>query len=712
MKQVVIQPRAGVSLAEVPAPGIEPGRVLVRVGHSCVSVGTEMSGIRALNRPLWKRAIDKSGDLQRLIAHARENGIAQTRALVDRKLKALQPLGYSAAGTVIGIGAGITGIREGDRVACGGSDWAHHAGFVNVPENLCVLVPDGLAEAEASTVTLGAIALQGVRRAAPTIGETFLVSGLGILGQLACRLLHANGVRVIGVDPLAARRDLALRAGAAHVLDPAAEDVAALAARLTGGHGVDGVLVAAATRDPGVLAAACGACRRKGRVVVIGDVALAVDRGDVYAKELDLLISTSYGPGRYDRRYEEEGLDYPLGFVRWTENRNMAAYLDLLAAGRVNIADLIATPVPVEEAAAAYRRLQEGGDAPLMVLFRYPEAAAPARIIPVAAPVVRRARTGQIGLGLIGAGGFATGTLLPLIAAERDRFRLTTIVTRQGLSAVSTARQFGGLAAATDPAALLDDPETEAVLIATRHHLHAGQVLAAIEAGRHVFVEKPLCLTEEELARIEAALAPRDTPGPVLMTGFNRRFSPPIRQLSTALRHRKGPMMIDLRVNAGYLAPETWVHGPEGGGRNIGEACHFYDLFTALTGAPVQEIRAMAIGDRSGALRPDDNFSAQIRFEDGSLAVLTYTALGDARFPKERMEIFCDGRVYSLDNYTALSSSDGRLSWRAPRPEKGHREELRAFHTAITAGGDWPIPLWEQAQAMRIAFAIQRQITA
>lgn len=714
MKQLVLQ-HGGPILVDVPAPVAEPGRILVKVDHSCISVGTELAGVRSVSRPLWRRALESPAEVRKVIDRVRTGGLAETRALIDRKLNALLPIGYSAAGVVIDVGAGIERFRAGDRVACAGAGWASHAEYVAVPENLAAPVADGLSFVAASTVTLGAIALQGVRRAAPTLGETFLVIGLGVLGQLTARLLRANGVRVIGVDPKRDRLNKARAAGLDHALDPLTEDVEALAHALTDGHGADGVIITAASSSDDILSTAFRVCRKKGRVVLVGDVGLNIRRDDIYAKELDFLVSTSYGPGRYDRRYEEEGVDYPLAYVRWTESRNMAAYLALLAEGRIAVGDLCEQIFPLERAPEAYAALMsDEGMAPLAAFLRYGEAEGDdavrlRRMVPVAAQPNAARRDGVIGLGVIGAGGFATATLLPIVARASDRFRLTTVVTRQGVAAASVARQFGAAAAATDANALLRDPETDAVLIATRHDRHASLALAALEAGKHVFVEKPLCLTEAELAAIEAFYCGR-TEAPLLMTGFNRRFAPAIAALKVRLAARKNPLVIDYRVNAGYLPPDHWVHGPEGGGRNLGEACHFYDLFGALVGSPMETIQAMAIGKGEPALRPDDNFVAQIRFSDGSLASLTYTALGDRRHPKERMELYCDGVVYELEDYQRLTSSDGKLRWSAARAEKGHCEELEAFHCAAAGRSDWPISLWEQVQATRIAFAVNKAL--
>lgn len=711
MKQVLIG-HGGVTVEDVPAPGIEPGRILVQIDHSCISVGTEMSGVRAGNQPLWKRALRNPAEMRKVLDRVRSSGLSEARDVVQRKLKTLHPIGYSASGTVIGVGEGVSSFVAGDKVACAGTHWASHAEYVSVPENLAVRMPDWLDFRVASTVTLGAIALQGIRRAGPTLGETFLVIGLGMLGQLTQRMLHANGVCVIGLDVKQDRIAMAKANGLAHALDPGAPDLAATAYRLTDGHGVDGVIVTAASASDAVLSTAFQCCRKKGRVILVGDVGLDIRREDIYAKELDFLVSTSYGPGRYDRRYEEEGIDYPIGYVRWTETRNMDAYLRLIAEARIDISDLVTRVFPVDSAPAAYASLEGGENAPLAMLLDYGRKpiAAPAALGRTFANPAATVRGGAVRLGLIGAGGFATGTLLPIVAKHPKLFSLTTIVTRQGVSATNAARQFGAARASTDIEAVLGDPDTDAVMIATRHDRHGPLVLRALEAGKHVFVEKPLCLTEPELAAIEAFYAARgQSDGPLLMTGFNRRFAPTVAALRARTAARAAPMMINYRVNAGFLPPDAWVHGPEGGGRNLGEACHFYDFFTALTGAKIKAIAAVAINPSTKHHRSDDNFMAHMAFEDGSIATLTYSALGNRSVPKERIEVFCDGQVYEIEDFKSFRPSDG-VGAISGSVRKGHAEGLVAFAEAILGRAPWPIPLWQQFQATRIALDVERRI--
>ena len=712
MKQVLIK-QGGVVVQEVPAPVVEAGTVLVRVRSSCISVGTEMSGVKTSSLPLWKRALKSPNDVKKVIDRVKSHGLAETKRLVQQKLDTAYPLGYSASGDVVAVGDGVTDIVIGDHVACAGSQSAHHAEMICVPRNLVVRVPEGVSPEQASTVTLGAIAMQGVRRAEPTIGETFVVIGLGILGQITQQILGANGVRVIGVDLDPARVESARALGMDFGIVSAVDDLVAQAYRLTDGYGADGVIVTAATSSSDILANAFQACRRKGRVVLVGDVGMDIDRADIYAKELDFRISTSYGPGRYDRAYEEQGLDYPLPYVRWTENRNMQAYLHLLAEGAVDVQSLIEGAFPVEDAPQAYEALKNDEKRPLALLLSYKDngddvqrSVINTKVAPSSDP------DGAIRVAVVGAGGFATGTLMPIMKSLGAQYKLSTVVTRQGHNAVNVARQFDVGEATTDFDAVLKNPNIDMVLIATRHHLHGPMVLAALQAGKHVMVEKPLCLNHEELERIEDFYAHVGADGgPLLMCGFNRRFSPYAEATKAAVKNRVGPMMINYRVNAGYIPPDHWVHGAEGGGRNIGEACHFYDLFTALTESRLTNVTAQAARPNTGHYGRTDNFVATASFEDGSVATLTYTSMGAAGHPKERMDVYVDGAIISTEDYLSMTVVGGSAKPISTRTmEKGHREELMAFAQAVRDGGEWPIPLWQQVQATKMSLDVERQI--
>lgn len=712
MKQVLV--RRGQAVVErVPAPAAEAGTVLVRVDHSCISIGTEMSGVRSSGRPLWKRALDQPEQVRRVAGMVAQQGVRATADAVRGKLDAGTATGYSAAGTVVEAGAGVDDLPPGTRVAVAGAQYAHHAEVVRVPRNLAVPVPDGVSLADASTVTLGAIALQGVRRASPTLGETFVVIGLGILGQLTAQLLAANGCRVIGTDLDRGRIRTALELGmhlGVHPEDGAEPDQVS---RLTDGVGADGVIITAATPSDAVMSTAFRMCRRKGRVVLVGDVGLALNREDFYRNELDFLISTSYGPGRYDERYEEHGLDYPVGYVRWTENRNMREYLRLVAEGKVRVAPLVAATYPVDQAGEAYAGLA-GAEKPLMVLLSYPSAAGEdplARRVanPRAAP---SPGSGRVRLALVGAGGFARGMHLPNLKALDDLYQLRAVVSRTGHNAAGTAAQFGAEYSATDYAEVLADPQVDAVLLATRHDLHAPMLLQALRAGKHVLVEKPLALTAAETEEVRAFYAAAPAQGaPVLLTGFNRRFSPFAARAAELLAGRSSPLLMQYRMNAGYIPLDHWVHGPEGGGRNRGEACHIYDLFTFLCGARVASVQAAPVRPATGHYSPRDNFVATISFTDGSVGTLVYTALGASDLPKERMEVFADGKVLVLDDYLRLTVHGARAKGvELKAQDKGQKEELRAFAAAVLGGGAWPIPLWQQLQATEIALEVEEML--
>ena len=713
MKQVLIK-QGGATVEQVPAPQVEVGTILVRVDHSCISVGTELSGVKASGMGLWKRALNRPQDVKKVLQMVSTDGIASASSRIRSKIVSGQPTGYSAAGVVLETGPGVIDIKQGDYVACAGASYAYHAEVVCVPRNLVVPMPEGLNFKEASTVTLGAIALQGVRRAEPTLGEIFVVIGLGVIGQLTTQLLKINGVRVIGVDVRRERIDIAQRLGMDLAIHPDNGHDLDEVARFTDGIGADAVIITASTPSDSVISTAFKMCRKKGRVVLIGDVGLHLNREDIYTKELDFRVSTSYGPGRYDRVYEEQGLDYPVAYVRWTENRNMAEYLRVLGEGRINIDSLISAIYPLDQATSAYVALENEDRKPLMILLSYPvhgvnEVAGRT----VANPAARPARPGRIRIALVGAGAFAKAMHLPNLRRLSDMYHIQAIVSRAGHNATATARQFGANYATTEYRRVLDDPEIEAVLIATRHHLHAPMLLEGLRADKHVLVEKPLALTMRELTEINEFYADdqQKDQGPLLLTGFNRRFSPYVQRIREFTDERSNPMILNYRMNVGYLPQDHWVHGEEGGGRNRGEACHVYDLFTYLTDSPVAAINAQALAPKTAYYGRTDNFVVTIRFEDGSVASLTYTALGSTKYPKEQFEVFVDGKVITLTDYKHLCMRGARgRQLRSRVADKGHRQELRVFAQAIQEGGKWPIPLWQQIQATEIALQVQAQI--
>ncbi len=707
MKQVLLTGEGPV-VANVPAPLVGKRNILVQVSHSCISIGTEAAGMAAAEVPLYKRALKQPENVRLAVKMMQEQGVGRTLRRVQGLITSGQPTGYSAAGVVIDIGEDVDGFAIGDRVACAGAGIANHAEIIDVPVNLACHIPESVPLDQASTVTLGAIALQGIRRAAPTLGETVAVIGLGILGQLTVQMLKANGCRVIGIEPDPDRSTAALANGLDVALQPDVDDIVTRVAWATDGIGVDVAIITAAHAGHEIVHQAMQICRKKGRVVVVGDVGLNLRREDFYKKELDVLISSSYGPGRYDPYYEHDGQDYPLPYVRWTENRNMAAYLQLICAGKVNLASLKPTYHDLDDAAKAYQQLTHPEGRPLLAFLRYPEQRTqPCQ--PITVVTKKHSRTKAIHVALIGSGNFAQGMHLPNLLKLRNKFTLRWIVNRTGTTAQSIAKQYEAPYADSDYRRALEDSSVDLVMICTRHNLHANMTLQALEAGKHVFVEKPLALSTDEVDAIAKFYKTGTSPKPLLLTGYNRRFSPPIRHVKKLIAGRSGSMMISYRMNAGYLPPDHWVHGKEGGGRNIGEACHIYDLFSYLTGSAPVDIQAASLGKLPAGTRRNENFIATITYADGSVASLMYTSLGAKSHPKERMDIFFDGKTLSLDDYK-LVQLGGAVSkdWRNSTPQKGQFEELIELSEAITnSDTKWPISLDDQLNTARMTLAIE-----
>lgn len=622
-------------------------------------------------------------------------------------------VGYSLAGEIVELGAGITDLAVGDLVACAGAGKANHADYVSVPRNLVCRVPRGCDLKLAATATIGTIALQGVRRAAPLLGETACVIGLGLIGQITVQLLRANGITVLGLDldpqRVSKALDLGMDAGASTV-----EAYQLLVRDHTGGRGADRVMITAAAKSDAVINLAMDVARAKGRVVIVGDVGLNVKRDLFYRKEIDLLMSTSYGPGRYDRSYEEDGRDYPFAHVRWTLNRNMQAYLGLIAEKRIEVTALVERVIPISEAPAAYRELADGNAAamPLGVLLEYPDDLRHLPEAPDSTCIHVRGHRKPAGkvvrYALVGAGAFGTAMLVPQMAKRKDLFFLGAIVSRNTAAAGNFARQNQIELLTTQLDDVLKSSAIDLVVIATRHHEHAEQVIRCLQAGKHVFVEKPLALNWNELERISAcheALPEK----PLLMVGFNRRFSPAVQALRSALASRRSPLIMNYRLNGGYIPPDSWVQGVQGGGRNIGEACHMYDVFRSLAGAPAVSINAEAIDPADLPYLRNDNFCATIRYADGSIGNLVYTALGPKNgMPKERVEVFCDGEAYVLDDYRSLvRARDGHVFWQDDTVDKGHFEELSRLGKAIISGDDAPIPFAELMETSALALHIE-----
>lgn len=620
-------------------------------------------------------------------------------------------LGYSAAGEVVATGAGVTDLAPGDWVACAGAGKANHADYVTVPRNLVCRVPVGLDLKIAATTTVGTIALQGVRRAEVALGETVCVIGLGLLGQITVQLLLASGCTVVGMDLDPLRLKRALDAGMQHGAG-SPEALAALIRDLTGARGVDKTLMVAATKSDAVINLAMDITRRRGAVVIVGDVGLNVQRSQFYRKEIDLLMSTSYGPGRYDPSYEENGQDYPFAYVRWTLNRNMQSYLDLATQGRLNIASLIDEVVPLDQAPALYDRLARSAAAPLGVLLAYPDPTSPPPqpldSSRVALRGHRKPQQGPAQAVLVGAGAYGQSMLVPMMERHPRHFFLRGVVSRDTVRGGNFVRERRLDIFATDLAPVLADEGINLLVIATRHNEHAAQTLAGLQAGKHVFVEKPLAVRWDELDQLVQSYRALETP-PQLMVGFNRRFSPALLQLRQILQGRRSPLIINYRLNGGYIPLDHWIQTADGAGRNIGEACHMYDVFRSLAGAPVCHISASAINPGALPYMRSDNFVATLAYEDGSVGNLVYTALGPKKgLPKERIEVFCDGEAYLVDDFKSLTRcSDGEVLWKSDQADKGHAEEMRLFGEAVAQGSDPVIPFDEMVETTAVALHVE-----
>ena len=709
MKQVLIK-TGSVIVEEVPAPKVSSKNILVRVTHSCISVGTEMAGVKMSGLPLYQRALKQPENVKRVLEMVTDEGVKRTMDRVTGKLSAGSATGYSAAGVVVDLGVEVEGFVIGDRVACAGAGIANHAELIDVPVNLAVKLPTCLGTDIASTVTLGSIAMQGIRRTNPTLGETIVVIGLGVLGQITAQMLSANGCQVIGVDIDQARVQIALGNGMDFGINPVTDNYVERVFKYTDGVGSDAVIVTAATASHEVISEAMQVCRKKGRVVLVGDVGLNLNRADFYKKELDFLISTSYGPGRYDSVYEEGGQDYPIAYVRWTENRNMQAYIDLLAKRKVRLDNLYKDPYPIEQATEAYDALKVEDEKPLLVLLEYPERVG-IRNSWVELRTAVTPKSDKIRVALVGASSFAQGVHLPNMVKLRNRYSLRAVMSRTGANARAVATQYDADYCTTEYADILKDGEVDLIMVTTRHDLHGEMVLKALRAGKNVFVEKPLALREEEINEIEQFYN-NNPDAPLLMVGFNRRFSPAIKTIKQVLEKRATPLIANYRMNAGFIPLDHWVHGSEGGGRNIGEACHIYDLFNFITGGcDIELISAHSVTPTSKLYGRNDNFVAILKYTDGSVCTLTYSALGNKSFPKERLDIFVDGKVLTMDDYKSVTVHGGKdKGWSAKSMHKGQMEELELLYDALLNGSAWPITLDEQLSATRISFEIEQLV--
>jgi predicted dehydrogenase/threonine dehydrogenase-like Zn-dependent dehydrogenase len=698
MRQILQQARTGeIAVLDVPAPKLLPGCVLVRMAASLVSAGTERASCEFAGKNLLQKASARPDLVREVVSKVRRDGLFSAVAAVCSRLDLPNALGYSSSGTVIGVGEGVTGLNVGDRVACAGANYAVHAEFACIPRLLAARIhpTSPVSFEEAAFSTLGAVALHGVRTADVKLGDVVAVIGLGLLGQLTVQILKAAGCRVLGMDIAPERAELALRLGADDVCI-SRDGLCDLCLRHSSGHGADAVLITAETASSEPVDVAGEVARDRAVVVAVGTVGMDIQRKIYFEKELDFRISRSYGPGRYDSAYEQKGRDYPIGYVRWTETRNMEACLQLLSDGKLDVQALITHRFPIERAQGAYELITGRVGQPFLgVLITYPDQAEPGHEVQLVGKGTDAslAREASMGIGVLGAGSFALGTLLPAIK-QLDRARLVGVCAANGSHARHAAAKFGFQYCTTDEQRILDDPDINTVVIATRHHLHANQVLAALSAGKHIFCEKPLCLSEIDLAEIVRAYA-NGIPGrgSPLMVGFNRRFAPMAIKMRAFLEQVQEPMALHYRINAGFLARDHWVNDPEqGGGRILGEVCHFIDFLTFMAGAQPIEVQTRSV--TSLEQYSDDNVVISLRFANGSQGTISYLANGDRAYSKERLEVFGGGAVAVLEDFRRLElvRHGRKQTFRSRfRQDKGHRGELEAFAATVRGRGEPPI---------------------
>jgi len=703
MKQVLQNRKTGRPfVAEVPVPALQRGRVLVRTVASLISAGTERAAVELVSKGLVQEARQRPDLVKAVVAKVKNEGLLNTFASVRDKMAASQALGYSAAGIVAAVAEDVTEFQVGDRVACAGVGYASHAEVLSVPKNLCVHLPGGVSFESGAYGTLGAIALQGVRLAEPTLGESIVVIGLGLVGQLTVQLLKANGCRVFGLDLDESRVALALELGA----DKAVVSNEATAKEIetwTRGHGADAVLITAATDSNQPIELAARVSRLKGRVIVVGMTGMDIPRPPFFSRELKLIISMSYGPGRYDPEYEERGHDYPLPYVRWTEKRNIESFVELIAERRLNVERLTTHRFPIAEADSAYQLISgELREPNLGVVLNYDPEAEVVRRVSLGARVRKSEKS--IVLGVIGAGGYVPAMLLPHFKTEGVEFR--SIATASGISAHDVGKRFGFAFAVSSGQEVLDDAGVNLVVIGTRNNTHAELARGALERNKHVFVEKPLAVNDEQLESVLQAAA--NSSGK-LMVGFNRRFAPLTQRAKEFFRNRDTPLSMLYRVNAGRIPKEHWIQdAEEGAGRIIGEVCHFIDLLQYFAGAPPVYVFAESISARSSKIVDADSVIITLRFADGSNGSLAYLSEGDKGLAKERVEIFGEGRVFVLDDFRrAMLYKDGREEQVASKTQdKGQQEQVRAVCASVLQGGAPPISLDELAATTRATFRV------
>lgn len=700
MKQVLQNLRTGrIEIAQLPCPKVSPGSLLVQTKASLISAGTERMLVEFSKANIVSKARQQPDKIKQVLNKMKTDGLMPTLEAVFRKLDEPLPLGYCNAGVVLEVGAEVYDINPGDRVANNGP----HAEVVCVPRNLCAKMPDSVNDEKASFTILASIALQGLRLVEPTLGEKFIVFGAGLVGLLTIQLLKANGCHVLAVDLNSKRLQIAERFGAQTVDLSAGGDPIAAAKAWTNGKGVDGVLVTASAKTDEIMHQAAQSCRKRGRIILVGVVGLNLRRSDFYEKELTFHVSCSYGPGRYSEEYEQHGHDYPLGYVRWTERRNFEAVLDMLSSGNLNVGPLITHRYNLQNALRAYETIESDPSA-LGVILQYGEEVDRAPTVQVTQTSITGSR--QCVVGLIGAGNFAVSTILPCL--KKTGSRLKGVAGKTHAAAVQhAAKKFGIEQATTDYRQILDDNEVNAVFIVTSHDTHARFIIEALRVGKHVFVEKPLAIREDELLSIQVEV--KQHPDKLLMVGFNRRFSPHTVKIRELLACRSGPLCMNVTVNAGEIPAHHWTQDPErGGGRVIGEACHFIDVLSCIADSPIRSVSAIMVGE--GPAVREDKMAIILEFADGSIGTVNYFANGAKSFPKETLQIFSDGRVLLLENFRVTRGFGFKSfkKFKTRKQDKGHTAEIARFIQHVVNGGEQLISYEELENVTRSAFAAIR----
>ena len=700
MKQITQNLKSGVmSLLDVPVPSADKGQVLVRNHYSLISAGTEGSKVATARKGYLGKAKEKPEAVKQVLDSVKTEGLKATYQKVMNKLDAPSPLGYSCAGEVIAVGDGVTSAKVGDRVACGGADVAVHAEVVCVPENLCARIPDEVSLQDAAYTTVASIALQGIRQADLRLGENCVVIGLGLLGQLTVQMLKQAGIKVLGIDMDPRMVELAIESGADIALERSSLGIEDAALSISGGHGVDAVIITAGTSSLDPIELSGTLCRQKGRVVVVGAVPTGFSRTNYYIKELELRMSCSYGPGRYDANYEDKGLDYPIGYVRWTENRNMQAFLSM--ASKLNLDLLTSHVFDLEDALDAFNMIVDKTEPFVGIALRYDTKKEVEKVIRLDVEPGTRSPTDPR-IGFVGAGSFAQKNLLPIAKKYGE---MISVATASGHSARNVADKYGFRESTANAEEVFTNAAVNTVFIATRHNLHAEQVIRALEMDKHVFVEKPLCLTLEELERITALQAEHKR---VLMVGFNRRFAPFTEKI---LKMVKGdsPRAMNFRVNAGSIPKSSWVQDKNiGGGRILGEFCHFVDLALCIAGSPIRTVSAVCMDDAAGLM---DTLTAVLSFANGSVANISYFSNGSSSMKKERLEVFSNGCAAVIDDFNTMTVYGRKAeTTKIAGQNKGHAKEVELFLKAIKDGEEPPIPVAETLQSTQVTFDVLRSI--